>query len=160
MRDVSTIGVYPHTPHGYGAPGRAQGFTLIELMMVVAIIAIIAAIAYPAYINSVVKTKRAAAEGCLSQYANYMERYYTTNLRYDTSSATPTVANTLPTLNCAGAQQTGNDYIYSFVNGSLTQSTYTVQATPQLAQASRDTQCGTLSLDQTGARLPATAGCW
>ena len=57
-----------------------QGFTLIELMIVVAIIAIIAAIAYPSYINSVVKTKRAAAEGCVSEYANYMERYYTTNL--------------------------------------------------------------------------------
>ncbi len=144
--------------------GLDRGFTLIELMIVVAIIAIIAAIAYPSYINSVVKTKRAAAEGCLSEYANYMERYYTTNLRYDQTAAATPVANTLPALDCASAANTGADYTYSFVANSLTQSAYTIQAVPTGAQASRDTQCGTLSINQVGARTESGSGtvadCW
>jgi len=143
---------------------RITGFTLIELMIVVAIIAIIAAIAYPSYINSVVKTKRAAAEGCLSEYANYMERYYTTNLRYDTSSATPTVANALPALDCASTANTGANYTYSFATGLPTQSAYTIQAVPTGAQASRDTKCGTLTLNQAGTRTESGTGtladCW
>ena len=59
---------------------RARGFTLIELMVVVAIIAILAAIAYPSYTNHVVKTRRAAATACVMEAAHFMERYYTTNL--------------------------------------------------------------------------------
>ena len=145
-----------------GRVGAASGFTLIELMIVVAIIAIIAAIAYPAYQKYVVKTKRAAAEACLSEYANYMERFYTTNLRYDQDSSGN--ATVLPNLDCASVQNTGADYNYSFANNTLGRSTYTIQAAPQGTQASRDTQCGTLSLDQAGTRTVSGTGtvgdCW
>ncbi len=141
---------------------RSVGFTLIELMIVVAIIAILTAIAYPSYVTYITKTHRVAAEGCLSEYANYMERYYTTNLRYDTSSATPTVANPFPQLDCATPQRTGANYTYN--DGTPGASTYTIQAVPQHAQATRDTMCGTLSLDQTGARTVSGSGtvdqCW
>ena len=139
----------------------SAGFTLIELMIVVAIVAILAAIAYPSYTNYIVKTRRAAATACLSEYANYMERYYTTNLRYDTSSATPTVANALPALDCASTAQTGNFYQYDF--GTPTASTYTLTATPQGAQTA-DTRCATLTLDQSGTRTKSgtdtLAQCW
>ena len=132
-----------------------DGFTLIELMIVVAIIAILAAIAYPSYINYITKTHRVAAEGCLSEYANYMERYYTTNLRYDQTSTTPTVLNnatTWPQFDCATPQQTGANYNYRFAANSPSPAAYTIQAVPINAQLTRDTQCGTLTLDQTGAR--------
>lgn len=147
-----------------------SGFTLIELMVVVAIIAIIAAIAYPSYINSVVKTKRAAAEGCLSEYANYMERYYTTNLRYDKNNAAPPVnnpilGNPVPTgaaLDCSRNANSGADYTFSVTAPTAT--TYTVTATPKGAQLSRDTQCGTLSINQVGTRSISGSGtvadCW
>ncbi len=130
---------------------RGKGFTLIELMIVVAVIAILAAIAYPSYQNYIIKTNRKAGEGCLSQYTNFMERYYTTNLTYAGAA--------LPTLDCGSLQQTGNRYSYSF-SGTPDQSTYTVQAVPIGPQVA-DTQCGTLTLNQIGTRGASNVTtCW
>lgn len=56
---------------------KQKGFTLIELMIVVAIIGIIAAIAYPSYRDSVNKTQRSDAMTALSRLAAAQERYYT-----------------------------------------------------------------------------------
>jgi type IV pilus assembly protein PilE len=152
--------------HAWEDVRRSAGFTMIELMIVVAIIAILTAIAYPSYVTYITKSHRVAAEGCLSEYANYMERYYTTNLNYKEASdgtANPLSDGSL-TLACASPQQTGANYRYDLPAGSLSVSQYTVEAVPQNAQASRDTKCGTLTLDQTGTRTAKgstiTTGCW
>ena len=141
---------------------KHQGFSLIELMVVVAIIGIIAVIAVPAYYNNIVKTKRKAAEACLSQFSIYMERYYTTNLRYDQDTSVPPVANSKPTLDCE--TDSGLDSAYTFSIPTMTASTYVVQATPQGSQASRDTACGNLTLNQAGTRGISGSGsvntCW
>jgi type IV pilus assembly protein PilE len=153
-------------PHGRrrAVTSWRNGFSLIELMIVVAIVAILAALAVPSYTKHVVKTKRVAAQACLSEHANYMERYYTTNLRYDKDTSTPALPNplsgTAPTLNLDCAQRTSADYQYRLTASLLTSSSYSLTATPIGAQAARDAICGTLSLDQAGTRTPATAGCW
>lgn len=139
---------------------RQAGVTLLELLIVVAIVAILSAIALPSYTRYITKTNRAAAAACLATDANYMERFYTSNLRYDQD--TTKTPMTLPTPDCASTAQTGNNYSYAVSN--LTATTYTLTATPINAQLKRDTMCGTLTLDQTGTRTDsgsgAVADCW
>ncbi|WP_240151524.1 type IV pilin protein [Oleiagrimonas citrea] len=152
---------YSGTSRAVSRRAGTHGFTLLELMIVVAVIAILSAIAYPSYIQHITKTHRVAAEGCLSEFSNYMERAYTTSLTYPTSSSS--AAPPFATMGCATTSQTGNFYKYSF-DGTPTSATYTLQAVPQGVQASRDAKCGTLKLDQTGQRSITGAApldeCW
>jgi type IV pilus assembly protein PilE len=67
-----------------------RGFTLIELMIVVAVIGILAAIALPSYSEYVARGKRTEARGALLQMAQYMQRFQAANDRYDEDrAATP-----------------------------------------------------------------------
>lgn len=140
---------------------KQSGFTLIELMVVVAIVAIIAAVAYPSYQNHVVKTRRAAATTCIQELASFMERFYTTNLRYDQTAGTGGTAVALPNIDCRA--QLAGFYTFQFA-ATPTQRAYTLQAVPQGVQASKDAKCGTLSQTQAGARgasgSAGVAGCW
>lgn len=70
---------------------RTAGFTLIELMIVVAIVGILAAIAYPSYIDSVRKGRRAEGRAAIANLLQQQERFFTQNNRYQDflSSAVP-----------------------------------------------------------------------
>ncbi len=130
-------------------------------MVTVLIIGILASIAYPSYIDSTTRSKRRAAAVCLSSYATHMERFYTTNMRYDEDTANVDIV--LPDLDCAGAQSTGKFYTYSFATGQPTATTYTLQAAPKSTQATRDTGCGTLTITHAGVRGAGSSGvekCW
>ena len=61
---------------------KQQGFTLIELMIVVAIVAILAAIALPSYNDYIVKSNRADAKVALMKYAQMQESYFVQNMSY------------------------------------------------------------------------------
>lgn len=145
-----------------GSRRMSAGFSLIEVMIVVVVVGILASIAYPSYVNSIMRTHRATAQACLGSYAAFMERFYTTNLRYDQDTAGDAV--TLPVLECASASNSGDNYTYSLVAANLGATTYTLQATPIGTQASRDSQCATLSMTHTGDRGASGTGgaaeCW
>jgi type IV pilus assembly protein PilE len=114
-----------------------QGFTLIELMIVVAIIAIIAAIALPNYTEYIRTSRRGAAASCLLEIAQQMERRYTGSLAYDSVA-------TLPATACGSSL--GDYYTFSFAPSEPTAKTYVLLAAPLGGQD--DDVCRTLTLNQ------------
>lgn len=139
------------------APGQA-GMTLIELMVVVAIIALLASIAYPSYTSHMLRTRRAAAEGCLGDLSSFMERVYASNLRYDQNGG---AATALPAVQCR--TDLTASYSFAFAASEPTQRTFDIRATPAGAQTA-DTRCATLGITHTGAKLfsgtATLAECW
>jgi type IV pilus assembly protein PilE len=134
----------------------SRGFTLMELMIVVAIIGIIAAIAIPNYTNSITRSRRAQAASCLQEASQFMERWYTTNLRYDIDVNT-NAAIGYPALGCATENNINQYYTFGF-NGAVAARTYSVQATAINAQATADSTCGNLRINQSGTRSITGSG--
>lgn len=126
---------------------RDKGFTLIEIMIVVAIVAILAAIALPSFQTYMMESRRSEAKAMLEELRMQQERFRANNPAYATlAQLTPGVLDN-----------------YALTVNNVTASTYTITATanagsPQVNDADTGVLCTPLSIDQSNTKTPAQ--CW
>ena len=116
---------------------KTGGFTLIELMIVVAVLAVIVAIGYPSYQEHIKKSRRAEGMGQLLELADRMERAYSDSGTYPTDISEVYVATT-----------DGGFYTLSIVTANNI--SFTVSAAPTSLGGQDDDKCHTFTLTSLG----------
>lgn len=126
---------------------QQKGFTLIELMIVVAIIAILAAIGYPSYIAQVQKAARKESIGKMLEVAGRLEQYRTQKFSYPTSTA-----------DLGAYTDNGKKYTVTVTAPSGDGSDYAVVSTPLAGTNQTSDLCGTLTYTSPGTWAFSGAG--
>nr|WP_314899495.1 type IV pilin protein [uncultured Deefgea sp.] len=148
---------------------RSQnGFTLIEMMIVVAIIGILAAIAIPSYQDYVRKSRRTDATVAISKIQQAQEKWRANNTSYtvDVSTSglniTPLTTATTATSETLTSKFGGNDY-YKIKIDTVSATGYVITATPQGSQANdkaNGTDCTLVMTISNGNSTGSPAACW
>ena len=142
---------------------RVLGFTLIELMIVVAIVAILASIAMPSYSSYVARARRADARAQLVMAAQFMQRFYSANDRFDQDRAGNSVfdnANGMPA-NLKRSPADSGPYYQLFTSITTVQtnhtatvntSAYTLTMAPISTGPMAADPCGMFTITSTGVK--------
>lgn len=144
-----------------------RGFTLVELMVVLAVLGILAALAYPGYSEHVVRTRRTEAQVALQALMQQQERYFTQHNRYIAFGAAAAVPDARLFRWWSGASAATSAYEIEgkACDGQDIADCVQLIATPGTARVDstfRDSRCERLILTSTGLHLasgPATR-CW
>lgn len=130
---------------------RGRGFTLIELMIVVAVVSVLASVAYPSYAEYVAKSRRATTTGVLAMGQQFMERFYTENFSYyQVRGSNAVVADLFPAQITQSPQKGEGSAQYTVavtVEAKLPEA-YTLKATRTGGMAAD--RCGDYKIDQYG----------
>ncbi len=150
----------PEVRPTHNAGRRQSGFSIVELMIVIAIIGLLAGIAVPSYRDQVNKGKRTEGKAALTAAAARMERYYTQNNCYPSAACgNPTSADSAAALTNAGipgfSGDTANKAAYN-ISLTVTPQAFTVTATPRAPFS--DPLCGNLTLANTGRKWTQSNG--
>jgi type IV pilus assembly protein PilE len=121
-----------------------RGFTLVEIMIVIAVIGILSAIAFPSYQDYLIKGRRAAAQSHLMEIAQQQQQYLLDARAY---------AADLTTLNLTTPTDISTYYQISVTASEGPPPSFTITATP--VSGSAQASDVTLSIDNTGNKLPA-----
>lgn len=146
---------YPIANCSPGLRRNRQGFSLVELLIVIVIIAILAGIAIPSYQNSIAKSRRTLAKTALLDLAARQEKFFSTTNKYTSDMGATGLGIPSTTLS------DGNITLYTLemtVNNTSNPPTFTATAKPAGPQT-KDT-CGNYTVNNFGQQTPTTSGCW
>lgn len=131
------------------------GFSLIELMVVLAIVGVLASIAVPGYRNYLLRSHRAEAKAELLAIAAAQEKFYLQSNTYATNAL---LDDAPPTGLGRQATTAGGFYTIAIAAGANNR-VFSATATATGGQT-RDTDCLTFTIDQAGTRTATSANCW
>lgn len=140
-------------------PSAVLGFSLIELMVVVALVGLLAAIAYPSYQDFIRRGHRSQAISVLNENAQFLERNFTQANRYDQDSA----GNAIILPFNVSPKEGQATYGIALDPGTLTATTYSLVATPRAGSIMQTDPCGVLTLNNLGQKGVGgldVATCW
>ncbi len=126
-----------------------QGFTLVELLVVIVIIGVLTAIAVPTYTGHVTRSHRADARVTLLQAAQFMQRFYAANDSFSANRAGSAVGAEIPAMLM---QSPANGTAVYGLTVTATVSSYTLTMIPDAAGRMAADVCGSYILTSVGTR--------
>jgi type IV pilus assembly protein PilE len=142
----------------------ANGYTLIEVMVVLLILAILVTTAWPAYTAHLARGRRTDAKVQLSSAQQWMERFYSENYSYAQDTAGNKVEQTFNAQPFSQSPRIGEGKAAYTLSVVGTDSRFLLKATPNINGPMTDDECGSFNLDHTGQRGVSGTGdrlkCW
>ena len=130
---------------------RARGFTLIELVITIAIVGVLVAVALPTYRDHMRKSRRAEAQAYLMAVAGRQQQFLIDSRAY---------AANRRTINSPMPASVGAAYDVTLGVAGGPPPTFALTAAPKAGTDQVYERCGTLTVDQTGAKTASLSSCW